>query len=178
MNIDFSSTYKISSEDRVFIDTNILIFLFSPDFVSSKEYQIDRYSKVFEMLVQNGCKMYINSHVISEYINRCLRIDFDKNVQDSGKTKLYKEDYRNSPRYEDTLKKVLKELNKFLSLDVIQLDDSFSNFNIIDNYKENMKFDFNDMIIAKNVKENSLYLLSDDSDFSNYDGIDINWYMK
>lgn len=55
MNIDFSSTYKISSEDRVFIDTNILIFLFSPDFVSSKEYQIDRYSKVFEMLVQNGC---------------------------------------------------------------------------------------------------------------------------
>ena len=130
------------------------------------------------MLVQNGCKMYINSHVISEYINRCLRIDFDKNVQDSGKTKLYKEDYRNSPRYEDTLKKVLKELNKFLSLGVIQLDDSFSNFNIIDNYKENIKFDFNDMIIAKNVKENSLYLLSDDSDFSNYDGIDINWYMK
>ena len=40
------------------------------------------------------------------------------------------------------------------------------------------KIDFNDMIIAKNVKENSLYLLSDDSDFSNYDGIDINWYMK
>lgn len=106
------------------------------------------------MLVQNG------------YINRCLRIDFDKNVQDSGKTKLYKEDYRNSPRYEDTLKKVLKELNKFLSLGVIQLDDSFSNFNIIDNYKENIKFD---MIIAKNVKENSLYLLSDDSDFSNYE---------
>lgn len=46
-------------------------------------------------------------------------------MQDSGKTKLYKEDYRNSPRYEDTLKKVLKELNKFLSLGVIQLDDSF-----------------------------------------------------
>ena len=60
MNIDFSSTYKISSEDRVFIDTNILIFLFSPDFVSSKEYQIDRYSKVFEMLVQNGCNMFKN----------------------------------------------------------------------------------------------------------------------
>jgi hypothetical protein len=31
---------------------------------------------------------------------------------------------------------------------------------------------------AKKWKENSLYLLSDDSDFSNYDGIDINWYMK
>lgn len=50
MNIDFSCTYKISSEDKVFIDTNIL---FSPDFVSSKEYQIDRYSKVFDLLVQN-----------------------------------------------------------------------------------------------------------------------------
>ena len=60
MNIDFSSTYKISSEDRVFIDTNILIFLFSPDFVSSKEYQIDRYSKVFEMLVQNVYKLSCN----------------------------------------------------------------------------------------------------------------------
>lgn len=29
---------------------------------------------------------------------------------------------------------------------------TLSKFNIIDNYKENIKFDFNDMIIAKNVE--------------------------
>ena len=57
MKIDFSSTYNITENDKVFIDTNILIFLFSPDFVSSHDYQVDRYSTIYKMLLENNCKL-------------------------------------------------------------------------------------------------------------------------
>lgn len=52
MTINMSNTFKINSDDKVFIDTNILVFLFSPDFVHSKKSQIDRYSSVFEKSIE------------------------------------------------------------------------------------------------------------------------------
>ena len=49
--INFEGVFKISSEDKVFIDTNILIFLFSPSFVNSDKYQVEKYSSVYEKLL-------------------------------------------------------------------------------------------------------------------------------
>lgn len=178
MNIDFSSLYEVSPEDKVFVDANVLIFLFSPDFVFSEDYQVDKYSKIYQLLLENECKLFVNSLVISEYINKCLRIDFKRNVQTKDNTKLFKDDYRNSQRYKDTLSIILKELKKFLSFNVIQLNDGFSGFDVFAHYEENIESDFNDMIIAKNVIENDLFLLSDDGDFRNNDSINTNWYMK
>ena len=76
MSIDFSSTYNITESDKVFIDANILIFLFSPDFVSSHDYQVDKYSSIYALLLEKNCELYVNSHVISEFINKCLRTRF------------------------------------------------------------------------------------------------------
>jgi predicted nucleic acid-binding protein len=178
MNIDMSNMYNVNQDDKVFIDTNILIFLFSPDFVSSKEYQIDKYSNIYGKLIENNCELFINSHVVSEFINKCLRIDFEKNFQDEEKTKDFKKDYRESQRYRDTLSLVLKQLEKFIEINVSQLDDDFKSFNIFEQYEENEKSDFNDLIIAKNVIDNKLKLLSDDGDFNNYEGINTNWYLN
>ena len=178
MSIDFSNVYNINTNDNVFLDTNILIFLFSPDFVHSKEYQVDTYSKIFEKLIENKSAMYINSIVISEFLNRCLRIDFNKNYQDSNNTKDYKKDYRSSDEYKRTLAILLKELNKmFNEFKIKQLDDGFSNFDTITEFKNSTELDFNDLIIARNVIDNSFKLLSDDRDFDNYEGINTKWYL-
>jgi len=178
MSIDFSSTYRITEADKVFIDANILIFLFSPDFVSSNDYQVDKYSTIYAMLLENNCKLYVNSHVISEFINKCLRIDFNRNIQNEARTKLFKNDYRNTQRYRETLSIILRELKKFLDLNVFQIDDNFSIFQIFEEYNTNIESDFNDLIIARNVIDNNLQLLSDDGDFSNYDEIDTSWYLS
>lgn len=177
MSIDISNIYKINKNDKVFIDTNILIFLFSPDFVSSKKYQIDKYSTIYGKLIENNCELFINSHVVSEFINKCLRIDFEKNFQDEKRTQDFKIDYRESARYKETLFLVLKQLKKFINVNVSQLDDDFMNFSIFDEYKDNEKSDFNDLIIAKNIISKDLKLLSDDGDFNNYSEINTNWYM-
>ncbi len=177
MSINMSNTFKINSDDKVFIDANILIFLFSPDFVHSKKSQIDRYSSIFEKSIEEKCEIYINSHVISEFINTCLRIDFKKHFKDEKDLKDFKKDYRNTKRHDETLNLIMAKLKDFSKLNVIQLDDKFSDFDIQDNYKNNKESDFNDLIIAYNVNKYNLKLLSDDKDFNNNHNIDIYWYL-
>lgn len=173
--IDVSEIYKIKSTDKVFVDTNILIFLFSPSYVQSNHNQIEKYSAIFTSLVKNKCTLYVNSHVVSEFINRCLRIDFDNNYNING-DKNYKKDYRVSQEYLKTIQIVLKELKKFLKL-ANHINDDFVSFDISTAYTTTKESDFNDLIIADTVRKNNLKLLSDDGDFKNSLGIDIDWYL-
>lgn len=173
--ISVSNIYKVSTSDKVFVDTNILIFLFSPSYVKNSDDQVEKYSAVFSKLIENKCDLYINSHVVSEFINRCLRIDFDNNFN-INQDKNYKKDYRASEAYLKTIKIVLKELKKFLSF-ANHINDDFESFDISQAYKSTKENDFNDLIIADTVKKNGLKLLSDDKDFMEI-GIDIDWYCK
>jgi predicted nucleic acid-binding protein len=173
--MDFSSMYKIDKNEKVFIDANILIFLFSPDFVSSREYQVDKYSKILELLITNNNELYINSLVISEFINRCLRIDFEKNFQDRNRTKDFKRDYRDSDSYVKTLRIIKKEIKKFLKLNVKQIHDDFDKVNIIEELDRLDKLDFNDLMIVKSIEIYGLKLLSDDGDFRGR--VDVDWYL-
>ncbi len=169
--INFTSVYNIEESDNVFIDTNILIFLFSPSFVNSREFQVEKYSSIMSLLIQKKCKLFINELVVSEFINRCMRIDFERNFNKNN-DKNFKRDYRKSQEYKDTLKIVINELNKFLKFSK-QINDDFINFEI----SENIEADFNDLIIADTVKKNNLKLLSDDGDYEALD-IDTNWYIR
>lgn len=175
--IDMSNIYNIRKEDQVFIDTNILIFLFSPSsIIKSPTYQIKKYSAVFTKLIENKCNLYVNSHVVSEFINRCLRDDFNNNFNING-DKNYKKDYRGSGDYEKTIKIVLKQLKKFLEKSN-HINDNFELFDISKAYESTKESDFNDLIIADTVKKNNFKLLTDDTDFKTTLGIDINWYLS
>ncbi len=173
--IDFEGAYKILPEDKVFIDTNILIFLFSPSFVNSREYQVEKYSSIYNKLLANQSELYVNELVISEFINRCMRIDFERNFNISDK-KDYKKDYRPSEEYDTTLKIVLKQVKKILK-SVNQINDDFTNFDIVKSVDTYLKSDFNDLIIAETVTKNNLKLLSDDGDFKRDLGINTDWYL-
>jgi predicted nucleic acid-binding protein len=172
--IDISSLYKISKQEKVFIDTNILIYLFSPDFVSSNEKYIEQYSKILEMLLENKAQIYISSIVVSEFINRILRIDYEKNKEIYPD---FKKDYRKSEEYKNTLKLVLKQLRKIFKISH-KIEDNFIEFDVLDWYKKdsNQDLDFNDLHIAFIVEKNGLKLLSNDSDFENF-GINLKWYL-
>jgi len=174
--MDVSSMYKIDKDEKIFIDTNILIFLFSPSFVSSKEYQVDKYSKILDILITNHNELYINSLVVSEYINRCLRIDFEKSFQDDKRTKDFKNDYRSSEQYNTTLRIIKKQLKKFLKLNVKQVNDGFDSVDILAELDMLDKLDFNDLMIVKAIELYGLKLLSDDGDFK--DIVEVRWYLK
>ena len=172
--INVSSLYKISENEKVFIDTNILIYLFSPDFVSSNEAFIEKYSNIFDILLQKNAQFYISSVVVSEFINRILRIGYEKNKEIYPD---FKRDYRKSEEYKETLKLILNELKKILKISQ-KINDDFGDFNVLSWYKKdaNQDLDFNDLHIAFCIKKNNLKLLSNDGDFENF-GISTRWYI-
>lgn len=172
--IDMSSVYKISENEEVFIDTNILIYLFSPDFVSSRTEHIEEYSNILDILLQKNAKLHISSIVLSEFINRILRIDHEKNKEQYPD---FKKDYRKSLEYKETLKLILKQVKKILKVSQ-KIDDNFVSFDVLDWYKKDSKqnLDFNDLHIVSVIEKNSLKLLSNDVDFENF-GINLKWYI-
>ena len=165
--MNLSNLYKFKSTDKILIDANILLFVFCP--LSTSDNKVDTYTDILEAMKVSNSKLYICSTVVSEFINRWLRMDFDKNLQDEQKSKNFKKDYRGSSRYKTVLNQILKQIKKlFESYNVEQIDDAFSNFDIQASYidKEN---DFNDLIVAHISKKYDLQILSDDKDFQSLD---------
>ena len=137
MKMDLSKLYSISEKDRVFLDTNVLIFLFSP-FNMSKEYenQKEKYSEIFNLLIENKSKLFDNSLVISEFINRNLRLDFNKNFNKLG-DKDFKNDYRGSEAYSKTLKSIINQLKKILIF-ANKINDNIEDFDILNEYTKEL----------------------------------------
>jgi len=153
---------------KILVDTNIWLFLFAPNFIPSNENQskIDKYDRIFNNLLEDN-ELLFNSLIISEFINRCLRIDFQLKFPNKN----FKKDYRNSKEYKIALNLTLKQVEKIYKL-ATPINDDFMNFNIKE-FRENL--DFNDSIILYQCIKNDYLLLTDDKDFENY--INTRWWF-
>ncbi len=154
----------INNGDKIFIDTNVLMFVLYP---TNNQQKSLRYIRKLSTLQQWQCQMYINSLVVSEFINVILRLDFNQLKQQDPQTySNFKRDYRNTQNYNDTLQFAITELDKFCKIyDIKHINDGFDEINIVSLYTNGYNFDFNDLIIAENVCSNGFKLLTDDRDF-------------
>lgn len=163
MNLSGLNTF--TSADKILIDTNILIYVYCPLNSKNCESFASHYSDTLQKIADAKASVFVNSLVISEFINRWLRLDYEK----SGLGGTFKKDYRLSDRYKTTMKTILKELSKFYKhCSVRQLDDSFSIVDFQNKYKSFPESDFNDIIIAENAKINDCKILTQDGDFAQY----------
>lgn len=161
--MNLSKLYTFKSTDKVLIDANILIFIFCP--LSTYSNKIDNYSDILEALRDSNSKLFLCSTVVSEFINRWLRMDFDKNIQDNKKTKNFKRDYRGTSRYKTVLNQILKQIEKlYKNYNITQINDNFENFDIQNSYLEKEN-DFNDLLICHISNKYDLQILTDDKDF-------------
>lgn len=169
--MDMSSFYNFNKDTKVLIDTNILIFVFYP--LSTNSIKVNQYTNILEKLRENNSKLYMTSTVISEFINRWLRLDFEKNFQNEERSKEFKKDYRISHNYEKTIKQILKIIQKiYKNYNIENIEDGFSNFDIINKYK-NTDIDFGDLLILHVAEENNLKILTDDKDLKAINNITI-----
>ena len=153
----------VNNGDKIFIDANVLIFILYP---ANNPYKYSRYISIITILQQQQCQMYINSLVVSEFINRLLRDDFYKLKDQNPNIEKFKQDYRNTQNYNDTLQFAITELDKFCKIyNIKHINDNFDKINIVSLYANGYSFDFNDLIIADNVRSNGFRLLTDDRDF-------------
>ena len=70
------SSYQPKFNESFFFDANIWIFLFCPIANTGRRKQ-DLYSNFLQDLSHRKLGIYINSLVLSEFVNRYLRIEFN-----------------------------------------------------------------------------------------------------
>lgn len=145
---------------RIFVDANVLIYLFWP--TASHQWE-QNYARAFRSLLRQGNMLYVDFSVISEIVNRVLRIEHEKK-QPAVKLKKF----RNSSDGQNTLSDIY----------LIVKTNILSHFNItgrVFNQQELEQMliidelDFVDKSTVTICRENNFVLLTNDRDFKNTD---------
>jgi len=148
---------EIAGKD-IFIDANVIIYLFWP--TGQRNFE-ENYARVFRNLLRQGNKLYLDFFIISEVINTVLRIEYQK-LNPEHKFK----EFRNS----QDGKNVVSDIYLIIQNDIL------SKFNIIGKSfnRSNIEgilivdqLDFVDKATVSICSENNLILLTNDKDFKN-----------
>ena len=151
--------YAFTSEDELFLDTNIWLFIYGPQDPAST--QMYAYSSAFRHILEARSRIYIDALVISEFINAYARQQWYLIAPDTK----FKE-FRNSPLFNpvaqeiaDNTKRVLNHCSRiesrFETLDIDGLMNEYAEGGV----------DFNDQVIRKLCNSRGLKLVTDDVDF-------------
>lgn len=161
--------YTVGPDDAFVFDTNVWLLLYGPVAnVQPKKQQ--QYASLLRQIRERQAVIFITSLIISEYINRALRIEFDLWKNRTGNTNAdFKHDFRPTGDYlqvlEDTKNQVLDILG------ITQRDyDNFHNENISSILNRmSDKCDYNDSYILGSCKRLPAKLVSDDKDMKTLD---------
>lgn len=78
----FSATdiqsYAFSSSDKLLVDANVWLFLYGPQYSSSRDPRVRVYSAAWKSILSAGCQVVIDVTVLSEFVNASLRYEYNK----------------------------------------------------------------------------------------------------
>lgn len=158
--------YQPISDDIVLLDTNILIrLLYSTDF----DNHSTSLETLFQKLLKSKCRLLISSIQISEFINRCIRLQYNiyketNNLSDYE----FKKDYRNSNNYRECMKAILDIINTDIINTFEFIDDHFHSMDKSNIFQYGFSYDFNDSLLCEIAKDYKATLVTNDSDYGNY----------
>lgn len=148
---------------KVFIDANVLIYIFWP---SGSQHWENVYSSLFARLVRQGNELLVDFIVISEIVNRAIRLEYEKYLLANNliRSTLPFKKYRNSIDGQTALADIYLMvetdiLNKFTIVGKSFTRQEISSFLIVDS------LDFGDKGILSTCQENACVLLTNDVDY-------------
>jgi len=152
---------------EIFVDANVLIYLFWP---TGTLYWETNYARTFAQLLRQKNPLLVDFIVLSEVINRVMRLEHNK-MQDNQQDVCKYKDFRDSREGRETLSDIyliVKEgiLKHFKIIGKIFGQKDIEAFLILD------ELDFMDKSTACICRDNNFVLLTNDKDFGNA-GIDI-----
>lgn len=162
MNYKLQDFASIIGKD-VFVDANVLIYLFWP--TGQYSFEAD-YARVFRNLLRQGNRLFVDFLVISEVVNRILRIEHQK----LSSNLLFK-DFRNSQEGTDVISDVYLRVQSDI-LNHFNIIGKTFNKSDIEGFLRVDQLDFIDKATVSVCLENDLVLLTNDRDFKN-SGINI-----
>ncbi|HEM3628859.1 TPA: type II toxin-antitoxin system VapC family toxin [Streptococcus suis] len=171
MAIDINlNTYTYSKGDSFIVDANVWIYLYSPFSTSDFGYQ-----NFLADSKKNDCKLFVNSQIISEYINVICKTAYQRYIRTNRlnqHTFKFKKDYQPTQDYKqifqlacDSVKNDILSQSKVLPIKLWHVRESLNNYHQMN--------DYNDLLYTK-MLVNQLKIVSHDKDFKNHPD-DIVW---
>jgi len=162
--------YALLKGKNIFFDANILIYLFWP---TGKYNYEQNYALVFSKLLKQENNIFVDLLVISEIINRAIKIEYEKHLLNHSLTNKqfrFKEYYHSNDG-----KEALSDIYLIVKNNILKrfnvVEKSF-NKEDIENLLVVDELGFVDKAIVSICTENKFVLLTNDKDFKN-SGLDI-----
>ncbi|HNW81501.1 MAG TPA: DUF5615 family PIN-like protein [bacterium] len=159
------SDIKALSGREFLFDANALIYVFWPSASLLKERE---YSSIFNNLLKQKNKMHVDFLVISEVINRVLRIEYEKylNANNITKDNLNFKTFRNNADGQQALNEIYNTVKSQI-FSVFSVAEKAFTKDEITKFLNNDSLDFNDKGIYAICRENNFILVTNDRDFLN-----------
>ncbi len=154
------NSYKFTSEDQLFLDANIWLYVYGPQKPDDKQAAI--YSQVLRHILDARSCIYIDVLVISEFINTYAR---RKWKLDRPKIKQFK-NFRSSTDFKPAALEIADNVRRVMS-HCARIEDGFVEMevdNLLSTYATGVS-DFNDQVITELCKRAGLTLITHDGDF-------------
>ncbi|MBF0477539.1 MAG: type II toxin-antitoxin system VapC family toxin [Deltaproteobacteria bacterium] len=153
--------YPFSANDEVFIDANVWLYVFCPRCVSGWKTRV--YSEALAKILTAGSKVFVDVLVISEFMNRYSRMEFESLKNISGITEF--KPFRNNSIYFDIAKVIANDVRRILSYCRV----TSSGLEEMDmGLLEKRRPYFNDMVLAELCRVRGLKMITHDGDFKKY----------
>ena len=154
------SRYTFSSEDHLFLDANVWLYLYGPQQSPASSY-VRTYSDAYKRILSDKSKIYIDVLIISEFVNRYIRLKHEL-IQPTVSFK----DFRNGPFFKIHAQSTADEVRRILK-HCSRIESGFEKLNmekLLNDFVAGGS-DFNDQIISKLCKDKKLSLVTHDGDF-------------
>lgn len=172
-NVMDVETYVPQDGDRYFFDANIWLYFYCP-LGNYRKNTIRKYDGFLKKAINSNTNIYVSSLIVSEIINRWLRLDFIRAKRRDSCIRDFKEHYRGSTHYLSTAKDIQAVFNHQLLKISTPLDDRATEISISDVISGLDKADFNDCYYHHLARLDNLVIVTNDADFAELDtGISI-----
>ncbi len=152
--------HNFTSKDKLFLDANIWLYLFSPREPGDRWKQI--YSQVFERILKANSRIYVDVLVVSEFINAYARTKWRAIAPHIRSFK----DFRSTTSFKPVAEDITAGVKQIVS-HCTRIESGFTTLsmnNLLDDYITG-DYDFNDQVITDICKNNGFTLITNDSDF-------------
>ena len=152
--------HNFTSKDKLFLDANIWLYLFSPREPRDRWKQI--YSEVFERILKANSRIYVDVLVVSEFINAYARTKWRAAAPHIRSFK----DFRSSRGFKPVAEDITASVKEIVS-HCSRIESGFTTLPINDLLTDYISgdSDFNDQVITEICKNNGFTLITNDSDF-------------
>jgi predicted nucleic acid-binding protein len=156
--------YTFSSDERLFFDANIWLYIYGP-LVNPKNLTISIiYATALQKIRHQKSRLFIDALVLSEFINTYARFEYRQRFAKTYQT--FKE-FRQSQDFKSVAEDIANNAKRIVKL-CQQCDLPFNALNlmnILDEYAQGTA-DYNDQLITEICVVNNFILVTHDADFS------------